>query len=269
MALPGCGTILFPSGTYVINKGPVIVNRSGCLVRGEGNAWLVTDTAGQDIVQVNNHGSGVLFPAPAFENLIFSARSNQRTQKLLHITNANTSHVSNSAFYNGAAGISLAGPNDDSNWNFDNNYFDNNTVVIDCIVFCQNNVKGGYIITRNSGDIGIRCSYGVEAGGMIISQIRFAGNSPPDAAAAVYTNCDGITIFFNDIESFAPAVVADHKGGGDRGRGTKIIGNEVLGNCIGGNAPVWNIDPTLATAGMPAVISLNTYTCAYGQTDGQ
>lgn len=268
-ALPGCGTIDFPPGNYVINSGPVIVNYAGCLVRGEGNAWLITDTSGQDIIQVNNRGSGVLFPAPSFENLNFEARSNQRTQNLLHIENANTARVSNSVFYNGAAGIYMNGPNDDSNWNLDNNYFDNNTVAIYCTDICQNDIKGGYIITRNAGDIGVNCVYGVEAGGMIISHVHFAGNQPPNAAAAVETNCNGITVAYNDIEAFAPAVVASHSGGGNRGRGTKIIGNDVLGNCINGNTPVWQIDPTLAAAEMPAVISLNTYECAYKDTDGQ
>lgn len=279
-ALPGCGTISFPSGSYVINTGPIVVNHVGCLLRGEaglsegasnGGAILLTDTAGQDIIQVNNGGSGVTYPAPAFQNLNFFARSNMRTQKLLHIINANQGHIAHCSFYGGLAGVYLEGANDSSNWTIDGgSIFDGNIVGVDNAgTGGQNIVAHSYIINRESGDIGVRWQEGSGGGGRVTG-VHFTPGGYANTGPAVWTGGDQTLIAFNDFESYAPAVVASHAGGGNNGRGTRIIGNYVIGDCTytHGYGSAWKVDPALAQAAEPAIISLNTYECT-SNTDGQ
>jgi hypothetical protein len=273
---PGCGTISFPAGTYVINSGPIVVNHIGCLLRGEGSvaegtsyggAVLVTDVSGQDIIHVNDPDNGMLFPAPSFENLSFYARSNRRTQYLLHTTDSNQGRVSHCSFYGGLAGIYMDGVTDGADWSIDgSSIFDDNVVGLD-----QNPSTGGnvitdsYIVTRQAGDIGVRWQSG--GGGGKVTSNHFSASSASTSGPAVWTGGNQTLIAFNSLENYAPAVTVSHTGGSNNGRGTRIIGNYVIGNCY---SPVsaWNIDSKLATSGERAVISLNTYICTTN-TDGQ
>lgn len=274
---PGCGTILFPTGDYVINSGPILIKNTGCLLRGEGGlteggtagAVLITDTSGQDIVQVNGGSSGVLFPAPSFENLNFLARNNSRTQKLLDIINSNQGHVFHCSFYGGSAGIYLGGTRDASNWTIDGgSIFDDNVVGVDNAFTAQNIVTNGYIVNRQTGDIGVRWQAGTGDGR--VTNMHFAPGGYANTGPAVWTAGNQTLIAFNVFESYAPAVVASHTGNPDAGFGTRIIANSTIGDCTGthGYGSAWNIDPALASNGEPAVISLNTYECTtdtYGQ----
>lgn len=278
--LPGCGSLVFPPGNYVINSGPVVIKKGGCRWRGEGGisqlegppyfgVTLLTDVAGQDIVFATSTGSGELVQGPAFENLNFVARSNIRSQNLLHVSNVMQGHIFHCSFRNGAAGVYFEGSADDSNWAIDGSFlFDNNTVGVDHAISStgggNNVIAHGYIVARQPGDIGIRWQSG-NAQGRVIG-IHFTSSYPASLpAAGVSTLANQVVVAFNDFEGYAPAVVIPEPIGSNDGRGTRIIGNSVIGNCTN-PAPAWNISPKL---GNPVVISLNTYQCVNPETDGQ
>jgi Pectate lyase superfamily protein len=276
-AMPGCGTVMFPPGNYVINSGPVRITKYSCRWEGSGGisysesppggATLLTDTANQDIVDVATRDGSLGMEGPSFENLNFFARSNIRTQRLLHINNWNRGHIRHCAFRNGAAGVYFEGADDDSDWVIEgNSVFYNNVVGVDHAVSPEgggdNAIINSYIGVDQADDVGIRLqSNNAQAR---ISGNHFDGSYQP-GVIGVSTLANQVVITGNDFEGVPTAVQIPPPVISNDGRGTRIIGNHVTGNCYT-PLPAW-LSP--ANFKWPVVIALNTYICVPNAVDGE